>query len=241
VRRKTFDSLLSMAGLVMVVVLAVAGGLMLWGHNYIGNQVHNQLGAQKIFFPAANSPAVAAPEFTAMRQYGGQELTTGAQAEVYADHFIANHLKVIGGGKTYAQLSTEAQAEPTNKALAGKVAEMFQGETLRGLLLNAYAFGTMGTLAGIGSLVSFGGAALLLILSGLGLYHARKTPSEQEILVGHGGAADGSALPRSKQPVGTGSAGARFSFLPAWRGVPARIPVSTRRPVWADWYEMDRK
>jgi hypothetical protein len=31
-----------------------------------------------------------------MRQYGGQQLTTGAQAEVYADHFIANHLKAAG-------------------------------------------------------------------------------------------------------------------------------------------------
>jgi hypothetical protein len=59
----------------------------------IGNEVHTRLAAQQIYFPAANSPAVAAPEFAAMRQYGGQQLTTGAQAEVYADHFIANHLR----------------------------------------------------------------------------------------------------------------------------------------------------
>ena len=46
-----------------------------------------------------------------MRQYAGQQLTTGAQAETYADHFIAVHLKEIGGGKTYAQLS--ARRRPT--------------------------------------------------------------------------------------------------------------------------------
>ena len=84
-----------------------------------------------------------------MRQYGGQLMTTGAQAEVYADHFIANHLKVIGGGKTYAQLSTESIAQPTNAKLAAQVATVFKGETLRGLLLNAYAFGTVGMIAGI--------------------------------------------------------------------------------------------
>ena len=78
--RRTFDVLISAAALLMVAVLAVAGGLLTWGHNYITTQVHNQLAAQKIFFPAANSAAVAAPEFKAMHQYGGQQLTTGAQA-----------------------------------------------------------------------------------------------------------------------------------------------------------------
>jgi len=63
-----------------------------------------------------------------MRQYGGQQLTTGAQAEVYADHFIANHLKAIGGGKTYAQLSAEAIAQPKNTVLAAQVATVFKGD-----------------------------------------------------------------------------------------------------------------
>jgi hypothetical protein len=109
-----------------------------------------------------------------MRQYGGQRLTTGAQAEVYADHFIANHLKTIGGGKTYAQLSAEAQADPTNTKLAATVDTVFKGETLRGLLLNAYAFGTMATIAGIAAIAAFIAAALMLALSVLGLVHIRR-------------------------------------------------------------------
>lgn len=95
-----------------------------------------QLSAQQIYFPAAKSAGVAGPEFAAMPQYGGQQLTTGAQAEVYADHFIANHLVTAGGGQTYAQLATEAQADPTNAKRATQVDIMFKG----GLLLNAYAF-----------------------------------------------------------------------------------------------------
>ena len=147
-RRTTFDILMATAGLFLAVTL-IAPGALLWAHNFIGNEVHTQLAAQQIYFPAANSKAVAAPEFAAMRQYGGQQLTTGAQAEVYADHFIANHLKAIGGGKTYAQLSAEAIAQPKNATLAAQVATVFKGETLRGLLLNAYAFGTMGMIAEI--------------------------------------------------------------------------------------------
>ena len=119
-----------------------------------------------------------------MRPYGGQQLTTGAQAQVYADHFIANHLKEIGGGKTYAQLSALSIAQPGNTALAAQVATVFKGETLRGLLLNAYAFGTMGMIAGIAAIAAFIAGAVMLVLSGLGLMHARRTSPATEILSG---------------------------------------------------------
>jgi hypothetical protein len=172
--RRMIDVVLTAGGLLLTVVLIVAGGLLVWAHTFVDNEIHNQLAAEQIYFPAANSAAVAAPEFKAMRQYGGQRLTTGAQAEVYADHFIANHLKTIGGGKTYAQLSAEAQADPTNTKLAATVDTVFKGETLRGLLLNAYAFGTMATIAGIAAIAAFIAAALMLALSVLGLVHIRR-------------------------------------------------------------------
>jgi len=181
-RRRTFDILLATAGLFLAVTLVAAGGLLTWAHTFIGSEVRTQLSAQQIYFPAANSKAVAAPEFAAMRPYGGQQLTTGAQAEVYADHFIANHLKAIGGGKTYAQLSAEAIAQPSNAKLAAQVDTVFKGETLRGLLLNAYAFGTMGTIAGIAAIAAFIAAAVTLVLGGLGLMHARRTSPDTNIL-----------------------------------------------------------
>src|SRR5580698_2997333 len=186
-KRRTFDILMATAGLFLAITLIASGVMALWASNFIGNEVHTQLAAQQIFFPAANSKAVAAPEFAAMRQYGGQQLTTGAQAEVYADHFIANHLKAIGGGKTYAQLSAEAIAQPKNTVLAAKVETVFKGETLRGLLLNAYAFGTMGTIAGIAAIAAFIAAAVMLLLSGLGFVHARRTSPGTEILPGRPG------------------------------------------------------
>ena len=181
-RRRTFDILVSITGLFLAATLIVSGLLLTWAHNFIGNEVRTQLTAQKIVFPAAGSPAIKAPEFAAMRQYAGQQMTTGAQAEVYADHFIANHLKVIGGGLTYSQLSAKAIAQPNNAKLAAQVQLMFRGTTLRSMLLNAYAFGTMGMIAGIAAIAAFIAAAVMLILSGLGLMHSRRVSPAADIL-----------------------------------------------------------
>ena len=174
--RRTLDKIVSWVGLSLAALLIVAGSLLTWAHNFVADEVHNQLAAQKIYFPPAGSPAISAPEYAAMRQYAGQQLTTGAQAEVYADHFIANHLKEIGGGQTYAQLSSQALANPSDTKLAATVNTMFKGETLRGLLLNAYAFGTMGTIAGIAAIVAFAGAGVMTVLGALGLWHSRRIP-----------------------------------------------------------------
>jgi hypothetical protein len=181
-RRKTFDMLLSGAGLLIAAVLLIAGGLLTWTHSFIDNQVRTQLVAQKIVFPAANSPAVSGPQFAAMRQYGGQTMTNGAQAETYANHFIAIHLTEVAGGKTYSEVSALAQADPTNTALQGQVATLFKGATLRGLLLNAYAFGKMGQIAFIAAIVAFAGAALMLLLTFLGIWHSRRVGPDVEIL-----------------------------------------------------------
>jgi hypothetical protein len=184
-RRRTFDILVATAGLFLAVTLIVSGLLLTWAHNFIGNEVRTQLAAQQIVFPASNSPAIKAPQFAAMHQYAGQLMTTGAQAEVYADHFIANHLKVIGGGLTYSQLSAKAIAQPGNAKLAAQVQLMFRGTTLRSMLLNAYAFGTMATIAGFAAIAAFIAAAVMLLLGGLGLAHARSVSPEADALAGH--------------------------------------------------------
>ena len=181
-RRKTFDTLASGAGLLIAVVLLFACALGLWAYSFANSQVHNQLAAQQIYFPPAGSPAIAGPQFAALQQYAGQQLTTGAQAEAYANHFIAVHLSEVAGGKTYAQVSAAAMADPTNTKLAAQVETLFKGTTLRGMLLNAYAFWKLGQIALIASIVCFVSAIALLVLSAFGLVHARRVPVEAEIL-----------------------------------------------------------
>jgi len=180
-RRRAFDALAVTAGLLIAGLLLVAGGLLTWGHNFVTSEVHSQLAAQKIVFPPADSPAVKGAQFAPMRQYGGQLMTTGAQAQVYADHFIAVHLAEIGGGQTYAQLSAKALAQPKNTALAAQVQTMFRGETLRGLLLNAYAFGTIAQIMLWAAIAAFAGAGLLILLALFGFIHLRRTAPEAEM------------------------------------------------------------
>ena len=183
-RRRTFDVLASSAGLLLAVVLAVAGALLIWAYSFVNSQVSSELSAQKIVFPAAGSAAIKElppADAAAMSQYAGQLMTTGAQAQTYADHFIGVHLAEIGGGKTYAQLSAAALAQPHNTKLAGQVATIFKGTTLRGMLLNAYGWWQMGQIMLVSAIVAFGAAALFLLLSGLGLWHLRRTGPESEV------------------------------------------------------------
>jgi hypothetical protein len=167
---------LAVAGFAAAVLLAVAGGLLLWGSAYVHNTVQNQLAAQQIFFPPASAFAhpKAGTEITpsmipSVSQYAGEQLLTGQQAEAYADHFIAVHISDMAGGKTYSQLSAESMAAPTNTALAGLVATVFKGETLRSMLLNAYGWWKVSQITYIASLVAFGlaGLAFLVTLGGL--------------------------------------------------------------------------
>ena len=191
-KRKTFDSILTIVGAGLTIFFIVAGSLGLWAYSFANSNVHNQLAQQQITFPPASAfaHAVAGSEITpemipVVSQYAGQQLTTGKQAEAYADHFIAVHLQEIGGGKSYAQLSAEAMALPKGSAAytaaEAKVQTVFQGTTLRGLLLEGYAFWQMGQIALFASIACFALAALMLIFTILGFVHMRRTPEDAEI------------------------------------------------------------
>ena len=182
-RRRIFDTLLSTTGVVLTILLLVSGGLLYWGYTFANNAVHDQLAAQQIFFPAKGSESLAAPEVGRyLNKYAGQQLVNGAQAEAYANHYIAVHLKEVAGGQTYAQISSKALQNPTDTKLAGQVQTLFRGEALRGLLLNAYAFWKIGQLALIASIVAFALAGILLILSALGIWHLMRTSPTEEIM-----------------------------------------------------------
>jgi hypothetical protein len=134
----------------LIGILGFVTGFAFWASSFATSQVRDQLTAQQIFFPAAGSKAITslpAADATAMTVYAGQQLTDGVQAQTYANHFIGVHLSEIAGGKTYAQVSAAAQADPTNAKLAGQVQTLFRGETLRGLLLNSYGWWQVGTYA----------------------------------------------------------------------------------------------
>ena len=194
-RRKVFDMLASVGGVVVVIVLAVAGSLLMVGYSFANNYVHTQLAEQQITFPTA--AAFAHPDgqeitksmIPSVSQYAGQQLLTGQQAEVYANDFIAVHLHGIGGGKTYSQLSAAALALPKGSAAytaaEAKAQTVFQGTTLRGLLLEAYGFSLIAAIAFWCAIAAFCLAGVMAVLVGLGFVHARRTGEDEELLPGH--------------------------------------------------------
>jgi hypothetical protein len=187
--RKVFDILTSAGGVVIVVVLVVAGGLLTWGHSFVNSNVRTQLAQQQISFPpaAAFAHAKAGTEITpsmipSVSQYAGQQLLTGDQAKVYANDFIAVHLSEMPYGGVYSKIGAASLAKPTDAKLAALKQTSFTGTTLRGLLLEAYAFSAIGGVMLLGAIASFVLAAIMSVLVGLGFWHARRTSEETQMV-----------------------------------------------------------
>jgi hypothetical protein len=187
--RKVFDLLTSGFGVLMVVALLVAGGLLTWGHSFVNSNVHSQLARQDITFPSQAAFAQPKPgtEITpsmipSVSKYAGQQLLTGPQAKAYADDFIAVHLSELPYGGVYSKISAAAIAAPTNASLKALELTSFQGTTLRGLLLEAYAFATIGLIMMWAAIASFVLAGLMLVLVGFGFAHARSTAPDKRML-----------------------------------------------------------
>ena len=182
--RKTMDKLVSWTGLIVAVVLLVAGGLLTWASNFVADNVKQQFSAQNITMPVAAAFPKGQEKYLA--PFAGQPLENGQQAKAYADHYILAHMNAQSGGKTYSEVSGEFMAMSKNpnadKAEVAKLGELrqslFMGNTLRGLLLYGYAFDTIGRIAGFAAIGAFVGAGLLLVLSVMGLRHAARVRDE---------------------------------------------------------------
>jgi len=189
-----FDFVASAGGALVVVVLLVAGGLLMWGYTFASNSVHDQLAQQEIFFPKTGSAALASQKIGPyLNQYAGQQVLTGPQAEAYANHFIAVHLSEMPLHGVYATISAQALAHPTDAKLKALEQTSFQGTTLRGLLLEAYGFWTFGQIAFWAGIAAFVLAALMAVLVGVGIWHGRRTPPEEQLLGGDAASASGSS------------------------------------------------
>jgi hypothetical protein len=192
VRRRTVDVVLIGMGVVAVVVLATAAGLLTWGNRFASDYVGTELSSQHIAFPDA--AALTAGGRGDLLAYAGRTVDTGSEAQAYAS-YIDGHLAEVADGATYADLGavqSAARAAVTEATTAGQspaeiaalqatvdtvTAErttLFQGETLRGLLLSAYAWSTVGTIAGIAAIAAYVATAVLLVLVALGLVHWRR-------------------------------------------------------------------
>jgi hypothetical protein len=186
VTRRTLDLIFAIGGLVLAVLVLALGLVLQSQANFAHDNVHDQLAAQQIYFPPA-SALKANENDPCLKTYAGQQLVTGKQAQCYADHYIAVHLSEVNDGKTYAQTSNQLRALPDQtsadaKALSAKAQTLFQGETLRGLLLTSYGFSVLGDRAQTVAYLCYALSAVLLVAAIAGFVHARKPSAEREIL-----------------------------------------------------------
>ena len=153
------------AEVMLTLVLGVGAGLLFYGSHFGLDMVHSQLDAQDISFPAKGSPGLDPKEYPGLQQYAGQKVDNGPKAKAYANEFINVHLKSIAGGKTYSEMSAAAQAAPDDAKLAGQVAALFKGETLRGLLLYAWGWSVVSTIALYAAIAAAIGFVIMLVVT----------------------------------------------------------------------------
>lgn len=190
--RHRLDQILTGLGAVVVVVLLIAGGLLSWGNSFAEDYVGDELAAQNVVFPDADS--LAAQGRDDLVGYGGQLVDTGEEAEAYAS-YIKGHVEGIADGATYSDLSgpeRAANAAVSDAITAGADADevaaleeaaadisaqrdsIFRGEMLRGALLNTYAWSTIGRIAGIAAIAAWIAAAVMAALVVAGVVHTRR-------------------------------------------------------------------
>ena len=197
-KRRTFDRIVSFVGLGLSVFLFVAAALLNWGASFTDESVATQLSQQKITMPdkdSAGFKTLSEEAQTALAPFSNMPLTTGEQAQAYADFYIGSHLKGIAAGKVYSEVSgmalaasAKSKAEPANIALAteagilmGQRTTLFMGETLRGLLLYSFAFWQIGQIAMYAAWAAAAGGLLMLVLSLLGFAHIRRVEADATI------------------------------------------------------------
>ena len=186
--RSTFDRFLSAAGLVLAVLLLVVSGLAFWGFSFANGTVRDQLSAQRITMPTEQAmTGLSDADKAALLPFAGQPLDNGDAARAYADHYIQAHMNAASGGKTYSEVSgactAAKKADPQMQQEATQTVcelreTLFMGDTLRSILLTAYAFGTIGKIAFWGFVATLAAGIVMLVLSIMGFVHASRAGDE---------------------------------------------------------------
>lgn len=155
--------------IVAILVLALGSGAAFYANSFTTAQIHDQLAPQQIFFPKDAKSGLPAD----LNQYAGQQVLTGDQAHAYAEKYIGLHLHEIGQGHPYSYWSAQARAA-TDPAVAAQdkatATTLFQGETLRSMLNQAWTFSVFGQIAFFAGLGMALAGAVVLIALGFEVY-----------------------------------------------------------------------
>lgn len=156
---RTLSKVFGVIGLA-VGIFAISAGL--FAHSYVSDQ----LSQEKITMPAeAAYKTLPQASQDALKPFAGQAMTTGEQAQAFANHYIWEHMTAActavkdADGNAVPAVPAEkcnysalggvvsATTDPKQKAAYSALRNtLFQGDTLRSSLLTAYAFWLVGTI-----------------------------------------------------------------------------------------------
>jgi len=178
--RRTWDRIVSSVAAVVAIALIVIGGAAVYGGNFGRDNVQDRLRPEKVVFPPLD--AMTPEEQQQLGDFAGQTVDTGPEAEAFA-RYIGGHLAEVNGGATYSETSSAAREEGLDPETAAdlqvKADTLFKGETLRSILLNAYGWWTVATIAlYVGAALILAGLALA-VLAILGFRHASRQEEVQ--------------------------------------------------------------
>ena len=174
---RTLSQVFGVIALAVGIFALVAG---LYAHSYVSEQ----LSQEKITMPAeAAYKTLPQASQDALQPYAGQAMTTGDEAQAFANHYIWEHMNAActavkdANGNAVPAVPAEkcnysalggvvsATTDPAQKAAyTGLRNTLVQGDTLRTALLTAYAFWLIGTIVlWIGVIALVVGLALLAL------------------------------------------------------------------------------
>lgn len=167
---------------VFSIVLIVVGAAVIFGGTYAHGFVREQLVQEKITMPTQEGIDKLKDQESKeiLTKWIGQDLTTGPQAKAYADNYIWQHMLASADGKTFQEMGTvinEAKKKGASEEEIAKLQKirdsLFQGDTLRGILLSAYGWWFVGSIAmwaGIGMAI----LGVILAILGFGVMRTKR-------------------------------------------------------------------
>lgn len=172
--RSIYTTLAKIVGIVLIIV----GIGALIGGNFSHSYVTAQLKQENITMPdqASINALANQADKDALTPYIGKPLTTGAQAQAYANHFIWAHMNAavkaagLPAGTMYEGVGDHINDRKADLTAQGKTTDeinkdsqvvsltalrttLFNGDALRSMLLTAYAFWLIGTIALVAGIV----------------------------------------------------------------------------------------
>jgi hypothetical protein len=195
VHAKKVNIIVGLGGLGFAGVLLGLGLVMTSNANFSERYVTSQLKEQRITFKPTAALTEAERGKPCLVANAGKPLVTGKQAECYANDFIGLHVAQTGRGRSYAEVSQAHMALRTRVADAQKASDpalpdlqkqlaelsaqkstMFEGQTMRGVLLTSYGFGTLGEKGAQAATAAYGASGAVAVLGLVFLGRAVRTP-----------------------------------------------------------------